>query len=53
MMDNDNDLMLDSQYTDETLSSTDEVMSEEMTVLPDEDAGKKAKKEKKGLWQDP
>ena len=46
-MDNDNDLMLDSQYTDETLSSTDEVMSEEMTVLPDEDAGKKAKKEKK------
>jgi methyl-accepting chemotaxis protein len=47
MMDNDNDLMLDSQYTDETLSSTDEVMSEEMTVLPDEDAGKKAKKEKK------
>ena len=46
-MDNDNDLMLDSQYTDETLSSTDEVMSEEITVLPDEDAGKKAKKEKK------
>ena len=46
-MDNDNELMLDSQYTDETLSSTDEVMSEEITVLPDEDAGKKAKKEKK------
>ena len=47
MMDNDNELILDSQYTDETLSSTDEVMSEEITVLPDEDAGKKAKKEKK------
>ena len=46
-MDNDNELILDSQYTDETLSSTDEVMSEEITVLPDEDAGKKAKKEKK------
>lgn len=50
MMDNDNELMLDSEYTDETLNSTEDVMSEEETVLPEEEAdkeGKKSKKEKK------
>ncbi len=46
-MDNDNELMLDSEYTDETLNSTEDVMSEEETVLPEEEADKKGKKSKK------